>query len=91
MIGRPAFTSFDVSSDFRRSQVRARLRVHGDWIQRSLWLAIPIGATEAARLAEDLTECVDAGDRFLVHRPCLGCLGEVSWRSRSAQSFSSVV
>ena len=87
MTPRPAFISFDVSNDSRRRQVRRVLRDYGDWLQRSLWLALPISANRTRELALELASIVDDTDRLFVLRPCLTCLAEV--RTLSANGSDS--
>lgn len=77
---RPTFTSFDVADDARRAEVRSVLRVHGDWVQRSLWLAIPSPQLLVPSLGERLEAVLAPSDRLLIHRPCLTCLSRIRWR-----------
>lgn len=77
---RPTFVSFDVAADQRRAAVRAILRRRGDWVQRSLWVALPTRAADVEPLFAQLEARLGVADRMIVHRPCLRCLALVDLR-----------
>lgn len=79
MIPRPAFVSFDVADDRRRSLLTAALRRQGDWHQRSLWIALPSDPSILEELGELGDHVLTEEDRLIVHRPCRSCLAEVRW------------
>ncbi len=79
---RPTFIAFDVSSDGRRDHLREVLRDYGDWVQRSVWVALPSTVNRAAAVADMAREIIDPTDRLTVIRPCLGCLSDSLVRPR---------
>lgn len=79
-MARPTFVSFDIGSDSRRDLARVELRRHGDWLQRSLWIALPSDARLPEEIGRRLHPHISPSDRLLIHRPCLPCLGRTTWR-----------
>lgn len=77
---RPTFISFDIGDDHRRDLVRAELRRHGDWLQRSLWLAVPSPPWLPDEIGRRVEAHLAPADRLVIHRPCPACLARTAWR-----------
>lgn len=81
-VARPAFVSYDIRGNADRARVRQVLREYGDWIQQSLWVAVPVSAQRTEALARHCADELEPGDRLLIQRPCTRCLGDVQWLRR---------
>jgi CRISPR-associated protein Cas2 len=77
--------AYDVSEDSRRSRVAAMLQMHGDRVQKSVFV-LSIDADDLAELRERVAGVLDLDeDSFYVFHQCADCWGTMGYAGQASK------